>query len=112
MNALRRSCISMQRSLGWKSILILSAVGIGSSPMTGGSANYRAAGVDYDALDEGKRMAMARALATSPLLAARGGQGSDASRGQPAFLFGLDGRTPPLLMEGLGTKAVVAPHML
>ncbi len=37
--------------------------------MTEGSANYKAAGVDYDALDEGKRMAMARALATSSLLA-------------------------------------------
>jgi hypothetical protein len=34
--------------------------------MTQGSANYKAAGVDYDALGEGKRMAMARALATSP----------------------------------------------
>jgi phosphoribosylformylglycinamidine cyclo-ligase len=102
----------MQRSLGWKSILILSAVGIGSSPMTGGSANYRAAGVDYDALDEGKRMAMARALATSPLLAARGGQASDASRGEPAFVFDFDGRTLAFVMEGLGTKSIVARHVL
>jgi phosphoribosylformylglycinamidine cyclo-ligase len=80
--------------------------------MTQGSANYRAAGVDYDALDEGKRMAMARALSTSPLLAARGGQALDASRGEPAFVFELDGRTLAFVMEGLGTKSIVARHVL
>jgi phosphoribosylformylglycinamidine cyclo-ligase len=80
--------------------------------MTAGSADYKAAGVDYDALDEGKRMAMARALATSPLLAARGGQALDASRGEPAFAFDFDGRTLAFVMEGLGTKSVIARHML
>jgi phosphoribosylformylglycinamidine cyclo-ligase len=80
--------------------------------MTAGSADYKAAGVDYDALDEGKRMAMARALATSPLLGARGGQALDASRGEPAFAFDFDGRTLAFVMEGLGTKSVIARHML
>jgi phosphoribosylformylglycinamidine cyclo-ligase len=80
--------------------------------MTQGSANYKAAGVDYDALDEGKRMAMARALATSPLLGARGGQALDASRGEPAFVFDFDGRTLAFVMEGLGTKSIVARHVL
>jgi phosphoribosylformylglycinamidine cyclo-ligase len=80
--------------------------------MTAGSADYRAAGVDYDALDEGKRMAMARALATSSLLGARGGQALDASRGEPAFAFELDGRTLAFVMEGLGTKSVIARHLL
>ena len=80
--------------------------------MTAGSANYKAAGVDYDALDAGKRMAMARALATSPLLAARGGQALDASRGEPAFVFELDGATLAFVMEGLGTKSVVARQVL
>jgi phosphoribosylformylglycinamidine cyclo-ligase len=80
--------------------------------MTEGSANYKAAGVDYDALDEGKRMAMARALATSPLLAARGGRALDASRGEPAFVFEFDGRTFAFVMEGLGTKSIVARHVL
>ncbi|HEY2631657.1 MAG TPA: AIR synthase-related protein [Solirubrobacteraceae bacterium] len=80
--------------------------------MTAGSADYKAAGVDYDALDEGKRMAMARALATSPLLAARGGQALDASRGEPAFAFDFDGRTLAFVMEGLGTKSVIARHLL
>jgi phosphoribosylformylglycinamidine cyclo-ligase len=80
--------------------------------MTAGSADYKAAGVDYDALDEGKRMAMARALATSQLLGARGGTALDASRGEPAFAFELDGRTLAFVMEGLGTKSVIARHLL
>src|SRR5882762_8960522 len=112
MNALRRSWNSMQRSLGWKSIGFSSAVGLGSSPMMQGSANYKAAGVDYDVLDEGKRMAIAKALATSPLLGARGGQALDASRGEPAFVFDFDGRTFAFVMEGLGTKSIIARQML
>lgn len=76
------------------------------------SANYKAAGVDYDALDAGKRMAMARALATSALLGARGGKACDASRGEPAFVFDLDGRTFAFVMEGLGTKSIVARQVL
>ena len=80
--------------------------------MTHGSANYKAAGVDYDALDAGKRMAMAKALATSPLLEPRGGQALDASRGEPAFVFDFDGRAFAFVMEGLGTKSIIARHML
>jgi len=80
--------------------------------MTEESASYKAAGVDYDALDEGKRMAMARALATSPLLAARGGRVLDASRGEPAFVFELGDTTLAFVMEGLGTKSVVARQLL
>lgn len=80
--------------------------------MSAGSANYKAAGVDYDALDEGKRSAMAKALATSPLLAARGGRALDASRGEPAFAFEFDGRTLAFVVEGLGTKSVIARHVL
>ncbi len=80
--------------------------------MTHASANYRAAGVDYDALDAAKRMAMAGALETSPLLGARGGRALDASRGEPAFAFDFDGRTLAFVMEGLGTKSIVARHVL
>jgi phosphoribosylformylglycinamidine cyclo-ligase len=80
--------------------------------MTDSTADYKAAGVDYDALDEGKRMAMARALATSSLLSARGGEALDASRGEPAFVFDLDGRSLAFVMEGLGTKSIVARHVL
>jgi phosphoribosylformylglycinamidine cyclo-ligase len=80
--------------------------------MTDESASYKAAGVDYDALDAGKRQAMARALATSPLLAARGGRAVDASRGEPAFVFEFAGSTLAFVMEGLGTKSIIARHVL
>jgi phosphoribosylformylglycinamidine cyclo-ligase len=83
-----------------------------SSEDSPAGADYRSAGVDYDALDEGKRMAMAKALATSPLLAARGARALDASRGEPAFAFELDGRTLAFVVEGLGTKSVIARHVL
>jgi len=80
--------------------------------MTAGSADYKAAGVDYDALDAAKRVAIAKALATSPLLGARGGHALDASRGEPAFAFELDGRTFAFVVEGLGTKSVIARQVL
>ncbi len=51
--------------------------------MSPDGASYRAAGVDYEVLDAGKRQALARALSTSPLLHARGGIALDASRASP-----------------------------
>lgn len=75
-------------------------------------ASYRDAGVDYETLDAGKRSAIAQALATSPLLAARGGRALDDSRGEPAFAFELDGRTLAFVVEGLGTKSIVARQVL
>jgi phosphoribosylformylglycinamidine cyclo-ligase len=75
-------------------------------------ASYRAAGVDYDALDAGKRLAMAKALSTSPLLAAHGGRALDASRGEPAFVFEHGSQTLAFVVEGLGTKSIVARHVL
>ncbi|HXP36669.1 MAG TPA: AIR synthase-related protein [Solirubrobacteraceae bacterium] len=76
------------------------------------TASYREAGVDYDALDAGKRLAIAKALSTSPLLAARGARAVDASRGEPAFVFELDGRSFAFVVEGLGTKSIVARQVL
>jgi phosphoribosylformylglycinamidine cyclo-ligase len=78
----------------------------------GGTASYRDAGVDYDALDAGKRLAIAKALSTSPLLAAHGARALDASRGEPAFVFELDGRAFAFVVEGLGTKSIVARQVL
>ncbi len=75
-------------------------------------ASYRAAGVDYDALDAGKRLAMAKALSTSPLLAARGGRALDDSRGEPAFAFELGSQTFAFVVEGLGTKSMIARQVL
>ncbi|HEY5045739.1 MAG TPA: AIR synthase-related protein [Solirubrobacteraceae bacterium] len=80
--------------------------------MTQEGASYRDAGVDYETLDAGKRGAMAKALSTSQLLAARGGRALDASRGEPAFVFELDGRSFAFVVEGLGTKSIVARHVL
>jgi phosphoribosylformylglycinamidine cyclo-ligase len=76
------------------------------------SASYRAAGVDYEALDAGKRLAMAKALSTSSLLGARGGRALDSSRGEPAFVFELDGRAFAFVVEGLGTKSIIARQVL
>jgi phosphoribosylformylglycinamidine cyclo-ligase len=75
-------------------------------------ASYSDAGVDYGTLDSGKRSAMAMALSTSSLLQARGGHALDASRGEPAFVFEFDGRAFAFVVEGLGTKSIVARHVL
>ncbi len=80
--------------------------------MTQEGASYRDAGVDYEALDAGKRGAIAAALSTSQLLAARGGRALDSSRGEPAFVFELDGRAFAFVVEGLGTKSMIARHVL
>ncbi len=80
--------------------------------MNGSQANYRAAGVDYETLDAGKRLAMAKALATSGLLGDRGGRALDASRGEPAFVFEFAGQTLAFVLEGLGTKSVIARQVL
>jgi phosphoribosylformylglycinamidine cyclo-ligase len=73
-----------------------------------GEDAYASAGVDYAVLDAGKRLAIDSALATSALLAARGGRALDDSRGEPAFVFELAGQTLALVLEGLGTKSVIA----
>jgi phosphoribosylformylglycinamidine cyclo-ligase len=80
--------------------------------MSGEGVSYRAAGVDYGVLDAAKRLAMAKALSTSSLLVARGARALDASRGQPAFVFELDGQTCAFVVEGLGTKSIIARHVL
>jgi phosphoribosylformylglycinamidine cyclo-ligase len=73
-----------------------------------GESAYRQAGVDYDVLDAAKRAALAQALATSPLLERRGGRALDESRGQPAFVFSLGGLNLAFVVEGLGTKSIIA----
>ena len=69
---------------------------------------YREAGVDYAALDAGKRLALDKALSTSALLEAVGGVALDRSRGEPAFVFGYGDEKFGIVMEGLGTKSVIA----
>jgi phosphoribosylformylglycinamidine cyclo-ligase len=74
----------------------------------GRGSGYRSAGIDYEALDAGKRGALSEALATSALLAAFGGRAIDESRGEPAFVFELEGKTMAFVLEGLGTKSIIA----
>jgi phosphoribosylformylglycinamidine cyclo-ligase len=75
------------------------------------SSAYGAAGVDYEALDAGKRNALTEALATSGLLAAHGGSALDASRGEPAFVFSVAGQTLAFVLETLGTKSMIAREL-
>jgi phosphoribosylformylglycinamidine cyclo-ligase len=79
-------------------------------PEDRGSA-YSSAGVDYAALDAGKRNALTEALATSELLAAAGGRAIDRSRGEPAFVFEIGGQTLAFVLEGLGTKSIIAREL-
>ncbi len=80
-------------------------------PPDGQRSAYSSAGVDYDALDAGKRSALTEALATSALLEARGGRALDESRGEPAFVFEVAGQTLALVLETLGTKSIIAREM-
>jgi phosphoribosylformylglycinamidine cyclo-ligase len=73
---------------------------------------YSSTGVDYSVLDGGKRMALAAALSTSGMLAEHGGRSIDESRGQSAFVFEFAGTTFGFVVEGLGTKAVIARRYL
>ena len=81
------------------------------APVTGDphSSAYGAAGVDYATLDAGKRSALTEALATSAaLLGAPNGRALDESRGEPAFVFEVGGLTLAFVVEGLGTKSIIA----
>jgi phosphoribosylformylglycinamidine cyclo-ligase len=69
---------------------------------------YASAGVDYASLDAGKRLALNAALGTSDFIAKRGGSVLEQSRGEPAFVFRVGGQTLALVLEGLGTKSVIA----
>jgi phosphoribosylformylglycinamidine cyclo-ligase len=73
---------------------------------------YRRSGVDYEVLDEVKREAIALASATAPLLAASGGAEVPGSRGSSAYVFELNGNTLALVVEGLGTKSIIASEYL
>ena len=72
---------------------------------------YRRSGVDYEVLDEVKREAIARAAATAPLLGAAGGREISESRGSSAYVFELNGAVLAMVVEGLGTKSVIAAEV-
>src|SRR3954471_24425893 len=85
------------------------APGYGPAPRSGGSSK---AGIDYEVLDESKRAAIRNAEATSPLIALHGGKVIEESRGASAFVLELGGQQLAFVVEGLGTKSILARHWL
>ena len=79
-----------------------------SSTKKQGDHAYRHAGVDYAVLDAGKRLAVKAAVATSAHIEKRGGRVVEDSRGESAFVFECGGQTLALVIEGLGTKSIIA----
>lgn len=77
-----------------------------------GQQEYARSGVDYDVLDRVKREAIGLAAATAPLMAAAGAREVSASRGSSAFVFEVQGLTLAVVVEGLGTKSVIASDYL
>jgi phosphoribosylformylglycinamidine cyclo-ligase len=73
---------------------------------------YRKAGVDYDVLDESKRAAIGAAQATSALLEQHGARAVEASRGASAFVLELGSERLAFVVEGLGTKSILARQWL
>jgi phosphoribosylformylglycinamidine cyclo-ligase len=78
------------------------------TPSKPATPTYSSSGVDYELIDAGKRHTLTEALATSALLAAQGGKAFDASRGEPAFVFSVGDMTLAFVLEGLGTKSMIA----
>src|SRR3954469_9818210 len=76
------------------------------------SSEYSKAGIDYDVLDESKRAGIRNAEATSPLIEAHGGRVIEESRGASAFVFELGGQQLAFVVEGLGTKSILARQWL
>ncbi len=77
-----------------------------------GQQEYARSGVDYAILDRVKREAIGLAAATAPLLSTSGASEVTASRGSSAYVFTVQGLTLALVVEGLGTKSLLAADYL
>src|SRR5204862_5147842 len=75
-------------------------------------SNYQDSGVDYSVLDRVKREAIDRAKSTSGLLALSGAEEVPESRGASAYVFKTGGMTMAMVIEGLGTKSLIAQQVL
>jgi len=71
-------------------------------------SEYGKLGIDYDVLDASKRDAIGFAQSTSHLLERHGARAVDASRGASAFVLELAGQHLAFVVEGLGTKSIIA----
>ena len=69
---------------------------------------YAAAGVDYEKLDRGKRLAQTEALATGVSLAARGYAEVTETRGESAYIVDIGDAYVSSVTEALGTKNLIA----
>src|SRR5262249_48657401 len=69
---------------------------------------YAAAGVDYDKLDRGKRLAQSEAQATAVALRARGYAEIAESRGESAYVVDIGDAYITTVTEALGTKNLIA----
>jgi phosphoribosylformylglycinamidine cyclo-ligase len=73
--------------------------------------SYAASGVDYSTLDAIKRLAQEKAAGTAGLLEARGMSELPASRGESAYVWKQGDTHWAFVVEGLGTKNLVADEM-
>jgi phosphoribosylformylglycinamidine cyclo-ligase len=69
---------------------------------------YSDSGVDYTKLDAMKRLAQEQAAATGPMLRQAGMQEVSASRGESAYVWDAGDHYGAMVVEGLGTKNLVA----
>ena len=74
-------------------------------------ASYASSGVDYGSLDPVKVAAQRAALATAPSLGQHGAQEITASRGESAYVWEESDAYRSLVIEGLGTKNLIADMM-
>ena len=72
---------------------------------------YRSTGVDYDAMDPPKRSAQLKARETAGNLEKVGYREIEASRGESAYVWEEPDKYGAFVVEGLGTKNIVADEM-
>lgn len=73
---------------------------------------YQRSGVDYEVLDRVKREAISLASATAPLAALSGATEFPGSRGGSAHVVKIGDLTLATVVEGLGTKSIIADQYL
>lgn len=73
---------------------------------------YRRSGVDYEVLDRVKREAIAQAASTAAFAAYSGAVEFPDSRGCSAYVMNVGGVTLATVVEGLGTKSLIADQYL
>ena len=74
--------------------------------------NYQDSGVDYGVLDRIKREAIARAKSTAGQLEQHGAVEFGDSRGASAYVFNVGAMNLAIVVEGLGTKSIIAEQVL